>query len=103
MLIGLVGVFAYHSAANGNEFKGSSEGMKLMLTLGGTIGYIAFVALIIASFWHYAWWQPIVTMAAVIFVVSPITSPIFQRNLFGIIISPIAVVVCASLAIAGII
>lgn len=103
ILIGLVGVFAYHSAANGNEFKGSSEGMKLMLTLGGTIGYIAFVALIIASFWHYAWWQPIVTMAAVIFVVAPITSPIFQRNLFGIIISPIAVVVCASLAIAGII
>lgn len=103
ILIGLVGVFAYHSAANGNEFKGSSEGMKLMLTLGGTIGYIAFVALIIASFWHYAWWLPIVTMLAVIFVVAPITSPIFQRNLFGIIISPIAVVVCASLAIAGLI
>lgn len=102
-LIGLVGVFAYHSAANGNEFKGSSERARAWLTQGGVIGYTAFLALIIASFWHYAWWQPIVTMAAVIFVVAPITSPIFQRNLFGIIISPIAVVVCASLAIAGLI
>lgn len=103
ILIGLVGVFAYHSASNGNEFKGTSEGMKLMLTLGGTIGYIAFIALIIASFWHYAWWKPIVTMIASILIVAPITSPIFQRNILGAIVSPIAVIVLTSLAIAGLI
>ena len=103
ILIGLVGVFAYHSAANGNEFKGSSEGMKLVLTLGGTIGYIAHLTLIVISFWHYAWWLPIVTMLAATIIVAPITAPIFQRNVFGMIISPLAVVVCASLAIAGLI
>lgn len=102
-LIGLVGVFAYHSAANGNEFKGSSERARAWLTHGGVIGYIAFLALIVASFWHYAWWQPIVTMAAVIFFVAPITSPIFQRNLFGIMVSPIAVFVLIPIAIASLI
>lgn len=103
ILIGLVGVFSYHSAANGNEFKGSSEWMKLMLTLGGTIGYIAYFTLIVISFWHYVWWKPIVTMIASTIIVAPITSPLFQRNIFGMIVSPIAVVVLTSLAIAGLI
>lgn len=103
ILIGLVGVFAYHSAANGNEFKGSSEWMKPMLTLGGTIGYISYIALIIASFWHYVWWKPIVTMIASTIIVAPITSPIFQRNIFGMIVSPIAVALFTSLAIVGLI
>lgn len=103
ILIGLVGVFAYHSAANGNDFRGSSERARAWLTHGGAIGYIAFLALIIASFWHYAWWQPIATMAAVIFVFAPVTSPIFQRNIFGIMISPISVFVLIPFAIAGLI
>ena len=103
ILIGLVGVFAYHSASNGNEFKGSSVWMKLILTSGGAIGFIAYIALVIASFWHYAWWQPIVTMLASTLIVAPITSPLFQRSMFGMVASPIAVVVCASLAIAGLI
>lgn len=103
ILIGLVGVFAYHSASNGNEFKGSSTWMKLILTLGGTIGYIAFLVLTIISFWHYTWWQPIVTLLASTIVVAPITSAIFQKNILGMIVSPLAVVILTVLAIAGLV
>ena len=103
IFIGLLGVFAYHSSSNGNEFYGSSASAKSLLLLSGTVGYIVYVVTLIWSFWHFAWWQPFLTALLSTMVVSPITAPLFQRNIFGMVVSPVAVIVFSILSIQGLI
>ncbi len=100
IFIGLLGVFAYHCSASHKEFRGSSAMMKTVLGLCGSIGYIAHYATLIWSFWHYDWWQPIVTGIASI-LVGGISAILFQRNIVGMLLSPICVIVFAILSVIG--
>lgn len=102
IFIGLLGVFSYHCLAIGKEFRGSSEMARSILLLLGTIGYITFLVTLVWSFWHFAWWQPLVTYAAAT-IVGGITAIFFQRTVMGIIISLICVVVFSILSIIGLI
>lgn len=97
--IALLGVFTCHSVANGNESKGSSAGLKFMLLLFGALGYLLYAITLIWSFWHFVWWQPVVTALVTSIIIAPITAPIFQKNLIGNIISPVCVVVFSFLSI----
>lgn len=103
IFIGLLGVFAYHSSSNGNEFNGSSASAKSLLLLSGTIGYIVYIVTLIWSFWHFTWWQPILTALLTTLVISPITAPLFQRNILGIVFSPLAVIILSILSIMGLV
>ena len=98
--IGLLGVFAYNTMANYQAFKGSSKVAKTVIGLLGCIGQTIYYISIIWSFWHFDWWQPIVTFI-ISMIAGGIVAPILQRNLFGIMVSPIALVVFAILSIIG--
>ena len=100
IFIGLLGVFAYHCTSNDKEFRGSSDTARLIQGFAGSIGYFVYYATLIWSFWHFAWWQPIVTFVAVI-IAGSISAIVFQRTFFGMIISPIMVVLFATLSIIG--
>lgn len=102
IFIGLLGVFSYHCLAIGKEFRGSSETARSIASFLGAIGYTAYLVVFVWSFWHFPWWQPIVTFIAAI-IVGGVTAIIFQRTVMGIIISLICVVVFAILSIIGLI
>ena len=89
--IGLIGVFAYHCAINASECKGASENLKAVMTIAGSLGFIAYVVAIIWSFWYYPWWQPVVLFLVTTIVVAPITAPLFQKHVYGYVISVMAV------------
>lgn len=98
----LLGVFSFHTQINHQEFRGRSTKAKEIMGILGGVGYVWFLISLIWSFWHFAWWQPIVTLIASI-AISGISAPMFQRNLLRILISPITLVVFSSLSIAGLI
>lgn len=102
VFIGLLGMFSYHCAAIHKEFRGASEFFKELTGLAGNIGYFAYYGVLIWSFWHYAWWQPIVTYIAAI-IVGGISAIFFQKNIIGMMASPILVVVFAILSVIGLI
>lgn len=102
IFIGLLGVFSYHCLAIGKEFRGSSEMARSILLLLGTIGYITFLVTFVWSFWHFAWWQPLVTYAAAT-IVGGITAIFFQRTVVGVIACQLCVIVFAILSIIGLI
>lgn len=102
IFIGLLGVFVYHCSAIYKEFRGASRVIKELTGWAGNIGYLAYYGLLIWSFWHYQWWQPIVTFVAAI-IVGSISAIFFQRKTIGMIISPILVLVFATLGFVGLI
>lgn len=85
-------VFSYHSSENGRQFRGDSQFMSFMLTVIGGIGWIATYVALIWSFWPFKWWQSILTSVCGV-ELGALTSPLFQRTVLGIILSPILVVV----------
>ncbi len=88
IFIGLSGAFTYQCHEIGKNFRGSSTLIKNAMILIGNIGYLAYLALIIWSFWHFPWWQPIVTFIGSM-LIGGITAMFFQRNKIGILLSPI--------------
>ncbi len=102
VFIGLLGVFSYHCTAIYKEFRGASKTVKELTGWAGNIGYLVYYGVLIWSFWHYAWWQPIVIFIAAI-VIGGISAIFFQKNVIGMMISPILVIVFAILSIIGLI
>lgn len=102
VFIGLLGVFAYHCTAIHKEFRGASKTVKELTGIAGGIGYLVYYGVLIWSFWHFAWWQPIVTFVAAI-IAGGVSAVFFQRNIIGMMISPIMVVVFAALSVIGLI
>lgn len=100
IFIGLLGVFAYHCTAINKEFRGSSKTIKELTGLASGIGYLVYYGVLIWSFWHYEWWQPIVTFIATM-IAGGFSAIIFQRTIIGMIASPILVFVFGALSIAG--
>lgn len=98
IFICLVGVFSYNCITIGNEFRGSSMMAKSFISIIGSLGYVVYLTTIIWSFWLFQWWQPIVTFICSI-LVGATTAFIFQKNLLGILISPIALIVFSVLSI----
>lgn len=102
VFIGLLGVFSYHCSAIYKEFRGASKTVKELTGLAGNIGYLAYYGALIWSFWHYAWWQPIVTFVAAI-IIGGLSAIFFQKNIIGMMASPVLVIVFAILSIIGLI
>lgn len=98
--IGLLGVFSYHCQAIHKDFSGASKAVKELIGLAGTIGHLVYFGVLVWSFWHYEWWQPIITFIAAI-IIGGISAIFFQRNIFGMMISPYLVVIFAILSIIG--
>lgn len=96
----LLGVFSYHCSAIDKEFRGSSGTAKLLTGLAGGFGYLAYYGTLIWSFWKFDWWLPILTFVIGI-IIGTISAIFFQRNVVGMILSPILVVVFAILSIVG--
>lgn len=102
VFIGLLGVFSYHCTAIHKEFRGASKTIKELTGLAGRIGYLAYYSVLIWSFWHYAWWQPVVTFITAI-LIGGLSAIFFQKNIMGMMISPVLVVVFAILSIIGLV
>lgn len=100
IFIGLSGAFTYQCHEIGKNFRGSSILMKNVMILVGNIGYLAFLALIIWSFWHFPWWQPVVTFICSMFI-GGVTAIFFQRNIIGMLLSPILTLLFLILGIIG--
>lgn len=100
IFIGLLGVFAYHCGAIYKGFRGSSKAVKELIGLAGNIGYLVYYGVLIWSFWYYEWWQPIVTFVVAI-IVGGLSAILFQKNIIGMMISPVLVVVFSILSIIG--
>lgn len=100
--IGLLGIFSYNATANYQQFRGSSMTAKTITGLLGGIGYTIYYISLICCFWQFEWWQPIVTLIAST-IIGGLTAPIFQRTLIGILITPVLVIIFASLSIVGIV
>lgn len=83
-----LGIFAYHSAENGRNFRGSSMAAQLLCNISGVVGNIVYYILLIWSFWYFAWWMPIAVFVARI-LLGGFTAFFFQGNILGIIASPI--------------
>lgn len=98
--IGLLGVFSYHCATIHKEFRGASKVSKTLIGLVGNIGSLLYYSVLIWSFWRYDWWKPVITFITAI-IVGSISAIFFQRNAFGIMISPYLVVIFAILSIIG--
>lgn len=102
MFIGLLGVFAYHCTAIYKEFRGASYTVKELYGLAGGIGYFVYNGVLIWSFWHYEWWQPVVTFVAAL-IVGAISAILFQTNIIGMMVSPVLLIVFAVLSVIGLI
>jgi hypothetical protein len=102
VFIGLLGLFSYHSFSNYDNFGGSSMLMKQILGLAGNFGYIIWFIVWVWSFWHFAWWQPIVTIVLSM-MLSGLSAPLFQKTAIGIFVTPILVVVSMILSVATLI
>ncbi len=98
--IGLLGVFAYNSSAIGKDFKGSSKSVRTLMRFSGGIGYMIYFIVLIWSFWHYEWWQPIVT-AVISTLIGGLSAIFFQKNLVGVLLSPVLTLIFALLSIIG--
>lgn len=96
--IGLLCILSYNCSVNYKNFRGSSMRAKANMGLIAGIGNVIFHIAIIWSFWHFTWWQPIVTYIGAMFVAG-FTAILFQRNLVGILITPILTIVFAVLSI----
>lgn len=92
VFIGFLGVFAYHCMAIYKEFRGSSKLAKETAGFAGIFGYTCYYGFLIWSFWLFDWWMPIVTYVLGI-IVSGISGIFFQRNLWGMMMSPLCVLV----------
>ena len=101
IVICLLGIFAYHSGAIGNQFKGSSALLKNAAVFAGGFGYLVFFVSIVWSFWPFSWWQPIVTLVLSV-LLGGLTSSIFQRSFAGVIISIVAALILCVWAISNI-
>ena len=100
--IGLMGVFAYHCLEINRNFRGSSYKVKLLMGLSGGIGYSLYYAFLIWSFWHFSWYQPIITGFASM-IVGSITAIFFQKKLVGMMLSPLLLVAFTVLSFIGLI
>lgn len=98
ILIAFAYVFAYNSIENWRNFRGSSRTMRDALLLSGFFAQASSFVCLIASFWLYDWWMPIITFAASI-LLGGLSAFLFQRGIFGIIASPILAVVFGLLSI----
>lgn len=95
--IGLLGVFSYYCQSFAGNFKGASLTMKTLLTICGGLGYLAFFAFIIWSFFIFTWWKPILTLIASI-VLGGITIFLVD-NIAGKILSMLAVPILIVLSV----
>ena len=102
IFISCVYIFAYNCCEIDRNFRGSSKGLRLWIGLTGQICHLASYALFIWSFWHFDWWQPIVAFIASIFI-GGISGIFFQRNIIGMILSPILATTFVILSIIGLI
>ena len=98
IFIGLTYMFSYNCSENYKVFRGASANAKGFIGLMSHIGIVVFYATLIWSFWHFAWWQPIVTYIGAM-LVSGFTAFLFQGNAFGIIASPFLVIVYSFLSV----
>lgn len=102
IFIGLLGVFAYHCSEIGRHFKGSSASIKTIMVISGFIGIFLYYGALIWSFWRFPWWQPIVTFISAIFA-RALSAIFFQKNMIGMLVSPILVLCFAILSLIGLI
>ena len=97
--IGLLGVFAYHCTYNGFVYKECPQNIKLLLKCFGVIGYLLYIATFIWSFWHFVWWKPWVIALITTHIVTPLTTPFFQKDMLGL--SPALVILFSFFSIWG--
>ena len=102
IFISCVSIFAYNCIEIDKNFRGSSQDARLWIGLTGQICYIMSWILFVWSFWHYDWWQPIVAYIASI-VLSGFSGIFFQRNLIGIMLSPVLAIIFTVLGVVGLI
>lgn len=102
IFIGLLGTFAYHCAQIGKNFKGSSFSIEFIMTIFGFVGTLLYYGTIVWSFWHFPWWQPIITFIIAI-PIGGFSAIFFQRNIFGVMISPILTIIFAILSVISLI
>lgn len=100
--IAVLGILSYNCMANYNNFKGASLTIKNVFGLAGSVGYTVYYIALIWSFWHFAWWQPIVAFIASI-IIGGISAVFFQRNYIGMMSCPVLIVIFAILSIAKLI
>lgn len=100
--IAALGVMAYNCMANYNDFKGASSTIKTVFGLGGSVGYTVYYITLVWSFWHFAWWQPIVAYVATL-IIGGVSAVFFQRNYIGMMLCPVLIVVFSILSIAKLI
>lgn len=94
--IGLLGVFSYYCQSFAGNFKGSSLTVKTLLTVFGSLGYLALFAFIVWSFFKFTWWEPLLTLIAssvlggfTIFIVDNIAGKILSM-----LAVPLLIVLC---------
>jgi len=99
----LLGIFAYNCTYAGKNFQGRSTTIGFLLSIFGAIGYLAFFAFIIWSFFQFVWWKPI--LAFVVSIVLGGSFGLFSNNLtvkaISTIISIIAVPIFIILSLIG--
>lgn len=98
IFISCVYIFAYNCCEIDRNFSGSSAGTRLWIGLTGQICHTVSYALFIWSFWHYDWWQPILAFIASL-LLGGASGLFFQRNIIGMMLSPILAVVFTVLSI----
>ena len=96
--ITLLNTLSYHCAENFNNFKGRSEIAGAIIGLIAGIGNITTWITLIWSFWHFTWWQPIAAYFASM-IIGALTAPLFQRNIFGSLATPILTITLAVLSV----
>lgn len=100
--IAALGIFSYNSLANFKDFKGASSTIKDVFMLAGIIGETVYYIALVWSFWHFAWWQPIVAYVASL-IIGGVSAVFFQRNYIGMMSCPVLIVIFAILSIAKLI
>lgn len=87
----LLGLCAFYTNTSATNFKGSSSGMKSLLTIAAPLGFLSFFAIIVASFFYITWWHSVL-----ILVVTSITAGFtanIGKNVIAGIISMIGIIV----------
>lgn len=80
----LLGLCAFYTNASSANFKGSASGVKNLLTIAASLGFLSFFAIIVTSFFYITWWHSVLILIATS-AIAGFTNVIGRIQVIGIV------------------